>query len=349
MNSDTPAAAHEVNPQRLMGMAFGYAPALMLEAAVRHRVFDALDAGPKTLAELAAATGASNRGLRALLNALVGLELLSKQHDTGGDDDRYALTPESAAFLVSGKPAFLGGMMLHTSGQLLPKWLELSEIVRTGRPARAVNEEGEGSKFFEQFVEALFPVGYPGAQALAQSLGVASATGPVEVLDLAAGSGVWSIALAQASAHVRVTAIDWPGVLTVTRRVAERCGVAERCRFLPGDVASADFGSGYAVATLGQILHSEGTERSRALLAKTFHALAPGGTIAIAEWLVNEERTGPPHALIFAVNMLVNTEHGDTFSFGEIKAWLEAAGFQNARTLEAPGPSPLILATKPQG
>src|SRR5262245_33738709 len=88
-----------VTPERLMQFAFGYAPPLILEAAVRHRVFDVLDVGPKTLEEVRAATGASARGLRAILNALVGLELLAK--DAQG---RYALTPESSQFLVSTKP-----------------------------------------------------------------------------------------------------------------------------------------------------------------------------------------------------------------------------------------------------
>ena len=82
------------------------------------------------------------------------------------------------------------------------------------------------------------------------------------------------------------------------------------------------------MATLGHILHSEGRERSRALLTKTFHALAPGGTIAIAEFLVNADRTGPLNALFFAVNMLVNTDSGDTYSFEEISSWLEEAGFK---------------------
>jgi hypothetical protein len=108
----------------------------------------------------------------------------------------------------------------------------------------------------------------------------------------------------------------------------------------------ADFGKDYEIATLGHILHSEGEERSRQLLKKTFDALKSGGTIAIGEWLVNDERTEPLPSLMFAVNMLVNTEKGDTFSFNEIKSWLEEAGFKKVRKLAAPGPSPLILATK---
>ena len=144
-----------------------------------------------------------------------------------------------------------------------------------------------------------------------------------------------------------MTAVDWPGVLDVTRKVATRLGVAGRFSFVAGDLATADFGRGHHIATLGHILHSEGERRGRALLKKTFKALAKGGTIAIAEFLVDDARTGPPVSLIFAVNMLVNTDEGDTWSFDEIAGWLREAGFRDPRTIEAPGPSPLILATKP--
>jgi hypothetical protein len=128
--------------------------------------------------------------------------------------------------------------------------------------------------------------------------------------------------------------------------MTERLGVAERFTFIDGDLATANFGTSYDVAVLGHILHSEGESRSRALLKKTGNALKAGGTIAIAEWLVNDERTAPPNGLIFGVNMLVNTDHGDVFSFNEIQSWLKEAGFEKARTLDVPGPSPLILANR---
>jgi 2-polyprenyl-3-methyl-5-hydroxy-6-metoxy-1,4-benzoquinol methylase len=334
----------QVTPERIFQLAFGYGPPLILEAAVRHRVFDILDAGPATAEEVSVASDASPRGIRMVMNALVGLEFLSKDAD-----GRYALTPESAAFLVSGKPGYFGGLIRHTSEQLIPKWLRLNEVVRTGRPGSggAVNQEATGALFFHEFVEALFPMSYPAAQALGDVLGLGESRAPTAVLDLAAGSGVWSIALAHKSPHVRVTAVDWAGVLDVTRRVAERNGVADRYRFVPGDLLEVDFGSGYQIATLGHILHSEGEARSRILLRRVWEALAPGGTIAIAEMLTNDQRTGPAHALMFAVNMLVNTDEGDTFSFGEIGAWLGEAGFVEPRTVDTPGPSPLILAAKP--
>jgi ubiquinone/menaquinone biosynthesis C-methylase UbiE len=277
------------------------------------------------------------------MNALAGLQLLAK--DSAG---KYALTPESSAFLVTTKPGFQGGVLRHMSAQLIPKWLHLSDVVRTGQPEHAVNNESTGPAFFQQFVEDIFPMSYPAAQALAVHLKLGAAGKPVKVLDLAAGSGVWGIGLAQTAPNVSATAVDWPDVLRVTQRVVERFGLTKQFRFVPGDLADADFGAGYDLAILGQILHSEGAGKSRDLLRKAFQALAPGGTIAIAEFLVNEDRTAPAMGLIFAVNMLVNTDEGDTFSFKEISQWLGEAGFENPRTLDSPAPSPLILANKPK-
>lgn len=325
-----------------MQLAWGFAPSFIISAAVRAGIFDELDKAPKTVAEVSAATGASERGVRMVMNALVGFELAGK--DPQG---RYKLSPDSATFLVSGKPSSLTGFIGHIDRDLISKWTGLSDIVRTGRPAMRVNQQQEGGAFFKDFVEALFPTSYPSTRVLAQTLALNRHQGDIRVLDLAAGSGVWGIALAQSSPHVRITAVDWPEVLPVTREIAARFGLADRLDTIAGDLLEVDFGTGFQVATLGHILHSEGEEHSRKLLHRVFQALAPGGTIAIAEFLVNEDRTGPPLGLIFGVNMLVATERGDTFSFGEISGWLREAGFSNARTLEVPGPSPLILADRP--
>jgi len=339
-----PAAAQtstHLTPERILQFAWGYAPPLVLEAAIRNRVFDVLDEGAKTVEEVATATGASVRGLTAIMNVLVGLNFLAKE------DTRYALTPESAAFLVSGKPGYQGGLIRHTSEHLLPNWLQLNQVVATGKPVVAVNQQDDGSDFFEKFVRDIFPLSYPAACALAGHLQLGAQDGNPSVLDLGAGSGVWSIAQAQSGPHVRVQVVDWVQVLPVTRDMAARFGVAEQYTFTAGDLLEADFGTGHTLCTIGHILHSEGEERSRKLLSRVFAALKPGGTVAIQEFLVNAERTGPVGSLIFAVNMLVNTDVGDTYSFEEISSWLADAGFVDARELPGPGPSPLILATKP--
>jgi ubiquinone/menaquinone biosynthesis C-methylase UbiE len=332
----------QVTPERLMEISFAYAPPLIISAGVNNKVFDSLEDGAKTPEQVAEETGASARALRILMNALVGLNLLKK--DRKG---KYSLTDESAAFLVSKKPGTHAGFFGTIAPQLISRWLRLSDIVREGRPAVAVNQETEGTEFFSQLVENIIPMSHPPAQKLGDHLKLAKAKDEIRVLDLAAGSGIWGIALAQKSPRVRVTAVDWAGMIPTTKRIMQKFGVGDRCNYVEGDILEVNFGSGYDIATLGHILHSEGEDRSRQLLAKTFRALKSGGTIAIAEWLVNDDRTKPLPSLMFAVQMLVNTEKGDTFSFNEIKNWLEKAGFKKVRKLEAPGPSPLVLATKP--
>jgi SAM-dependent methyltransferase len=334
MTNDAPTS------ERIMQFAWGYAPTLILEVAITHKVFDYLDETGHTAREVATYAHGSERGWRAILNALVGFQFLARE------GDRYRTTPESSAFLVSTKPAFIGGLFRHISRHLLPAWMHLPEIVQTGKPAIRVNNAREGEKFFEEFVSDLFPLSHPPAKILGEHLGLAQASGEVRVLDIAAGSGVWGIALAQQSPRVKVTAVDWPGVLPVTRKHVAGFGLEAQFSYLSGDLLAMAFPAGQDIATLGHIFHSEGEIRSRQLLKKLHAAIKPGGTIAIAEFTPNAERTGPPQSLIFAVNMLVNTEEGDTYPFEEVAGWLKDAGFDHARELPAPGPAPLILATR---
>src|SRR5881394_2066698 len=254
----------QVTPERLMELSFAYAPPLIISAAAANKVFDALENSAKTAEEVAKQTGASPRALRILMNALVGLDLLKK--DRRG---RYSLTPESAAFLISEKPGTHAGFFGAIAPQLISKWLRLTDVVREGRPAVAVNQETEGTEFFSQLVENIIPMSYPAAQKLAEHLKLSKAKDKIRVLDLAAGSGIWGIALAQKSPRVRVTAVDWAGMIPTTKRITQKFGVADRFNYIEGDLLEANLGNGYDIAILGHILHSEGEERSRQLLKKT--------------------------------------------------------------------------------
>src|SRR5258707_10223664 len=172
----------KVTPERLQQFGFAYAPPLIISAAVNNKVFDTLQGGPKTVEQLKKETDSFARGLRAIMDALVGLELLKKDRQS-----RYSLTPESQAFLISEKPGTLAGFF----GSILPvmtsRWLRLTDIVRDGRPAVAVNQETEGTEFFSELVETINPMSYAGAQNLADHLKIAKAKDPVRATDLAAG------------------------------------------------------------------------------------------------------------------------------------------------------------------
>jgi len=249
-----------------MELSFAYAPPLIISAGVSNKVFDSLEGGAKTSEKVAKQTGTSVRALRILMNALVGLGLLKKDRQ-----GKYSLVPESAAFLVSNKLGTHAGFFGSIAPQIISRWLQLSDIVREGRPAVAVNQETEGTEFFSQLVERIIPMSYPPAQKLGDHLKLSKAKNEIRVLDLAAGSGIWGIALAQKSPRVRVTAVDWAGMIPTTKRITQKFGVGDQFYYLEGDILTADFGTGYDIATLGHILHSEGEDRSRKLLT-----IAPG-------------------------------------------------------------------------
>src|SRR5207248_1925214 len=170
----------QVTPERLMQFGFAYAPPLIIGAAVSNKVFDSLAGGAKTVAQLSKETGAPARGLRAIMNALVGLELLKKDRR-----ERYSLTPESTAFLLSDKPSTQAGFFGTILPQLISRWLRLTDVVRDGQPAVAVNQETEGTEFFSQLVENIIPMSYPSAQALGDHLKVSKAKNDIRILDLA--------------------------------------------------------------------------------------------------------------------------------------------------------------------
>src|SRR5258708_8068318 len=158
-----------------------------------------------------------------LMNALVGLGLLKKDRQ-----GKYSLTPESAAFLLSKNPGTHAGFFGTIAPQIISRWLRLSDIVREGRPAVAVNQETEGTEFFSQLVENIIPLSYPPAQKLADHLKVAKTKNEIRVLDLAPGSRIWGIALAQKSPALRVPAVDWAAMIPTTKRITQKVGVCNR-------------------------------------------------------------------------------------------------------------------------
>jgi SAM-dependent methyltransferase len=144
-----------------------------------------------------------------------------------------------------------------------------------------------------------------------------------------------------------VTVVDYPEVTPVARQFTERFGVADRYDYTEGNLREIDFGRDkYDLVILGHIIHSEGEKWGKKLIKKSFRALRDDGLLLIAEMVPNDTRSGPVLPLLFGLNMIVHTEQGDVFTMRQYREWLKEAGFKRITTIDAPGPSPLILATK---
>ena len=325
-----------LSPEPLLQMAFSFAPQRVLNTALRLDVFSHLARGHKTAAEIAQASGASERGMRMLLDAAAAFELLKKQ------DGAYELTPLSQTFLVRESPAYIGAFLEDET--MWHGWTNLYDCVVRGEGGFQVQLEEAAEEFFPILIKSLHVLGTMPAQRMVQEL---KPPPGAHVLDVACGSAAWSIPFAEADAQARLTLQDFPNVLEHTRGYVERHGVAARCAYLAGNLREVDFGENqFDVAILGNIVHSEGEASSRDLFARLHRALKPGGKVVIVDMIPNDERTGPPFALIFALNMLAMTKEGDTYTLAEYTDWLQAAGFPNVETLDVGIHSPLIVAMK---
>ncbi len=314
-------------PSVLNNLMRGQWVGAMIGTAVGLKMFDAVDLGFRSASEVARECDIQIRAAEVLLNALVSVELLTK------DENGFNTTEESHYYLVSTSPLYIGAYFSMGSG-LQDAWKNLDGVAQTGKPYSEINKQETAQKFFPGLAAALFPMNYAYGRKLAEFLGVEQCKDKLRVLDLACGSAVWSIPMARCNRSVVVDALDFPSVLEVARDYTAKCGVADRYTLLPGnwqDVVLKE--DEYDLVILGHILHSEGKERSRELLSCVFKSLRKGGHVAIAEFLVDDSRTSPQFSAMFAVNMMLVTTDGCVFSHSELSAMLKEAGFMNDRNV----------------
>ncbi|SDK75282.1 Dimerisation domain-containing protein [Actinopolyspora mzabensis] len=313
--------------------------AQVLIAGTELDVFTHIFRGARSAEEVATAIGAPIRGVERLLDALVGIEYLDKQ------DGHYTLSSLADKLLVRDKDTYVGEMVQEMK-LLWNSWSNLTEVIRTGEPVQPWDDEETGRRLFPSLVRALFPMSWGSARAAA-AVALEADDRVERILDVAAGSGVWSIAFAQQAPRARVTTVDYSEVTPLTREFAERYGVVDRFDHIEGNLRDIDFGAeSYDLAILGYILQTEGEDRSRDLLEKCHRALRPGGRLLIAEMIPDDDRTGPAAPLVYAMDMVLYTEHGDVFTMTQYRDWLHTAGFRRVETIDIPAPWPLVLATK---
>jgi len=300
-------------------------------------LFTALGDENKTSAEVAAAIGCDERATDRLMNALCTIGLLRKQ------DGLFSNTPFTAKYLVRGKPQYLAGYQHFV--HLWQTWSTLTDAVRRGRSVvRREPPADADEEWTEAFIAAMHWFAKSRAPALVSMLDL---SGVKRVLDIGGGSGAYSMAFVRAKDDLRATVFDLPKVISLTKRYLEAEGAPDRIELVGGNFHTSDFGEGFDLALLSAIIHSNSPQQNRDLVKKVAKALNPGGRIVIQDFIVNEDRTGPPFAAIFALNMLVATEAGDTYTESEVRSWLEEAGFSEIQRQDTPFETTLIIGRKP--
>ena len=327
------------SPILFLETAFAIQRTCSIRAAVDMEVFTAIKEGHNTTSTLADRCKASERGLRMLVDYLVMLGFLTKS------DNTYALTQDSAVFLVKTSPAYLGGTLeFLLSPTLFQGFCDLTEAVRKG--GTTLPDQGtiaEEHPEWVTFARAMMPMMVGPAKWIAEHL--ASTGGTIrKVLDVAAGHGLYGIEIGKRFPDAEVTAVDWPNVLTVARENADAASLGNRFKTIPGSAFDVDLGEGYDLVLLTNFLHHFGVPECEDFMRKVRASMAPGGLVSTLEFVPNDDRVSPASA-DFALIMLVTTPAGDAYTFKEWDAMFQNAGFGRSELLAVPNSKEHIIIT----
>jgi 2-polyprenyl-3-methyl-5-hydroxy-6-metoxy-1,4-benzoquinol methylase len=320
--SEVNHAAAAPNPGIVFDMVNAYQRSAALKAAIELDVFRAVGQGLGDVPSIAKHCGASERGTRILCDFLVINEVLAKK------DGKYVHTPTSAAFLDPASPACLASIAsFMNQPQLHVVYAQLADVVRAGRTTMPGSGTVEPENpMWVMFAEQMAPMMGPMAGPLGAKV-LEGRSGPMRVLDIAAGHGLFGIEIAKQNPEAHVTGVDWAPVLRVALENARKAGVHERYNMISGSAFDVDFGGPYDAVLLTNFLHHFDKATCVTLLKKVRAALKPGGRAATLEFVPDEDRVSPPTAAAFSMTMLTTTAEGDAYTFSELNAMYEEAGF----------------------
>jgi SAM-dependent methyltransferase len=314
-----------LTPEQWSFLQEAIATSSALSAADHLGVLARLDAGPADSITLARDCAISERGARLLLATLCSLGLIEE----GSNGLYHAALPDLAQMTMWITP-----------------WGQLTQAIRDGQPARAGDTPGGAETLYPEVVAHLGAWFASAAERAASHL---IARGQ-RVLDLGAGAAPWSLALVARNPDMRVTAVDVPAVLAVTRQVVATSGYTDRFGYLSGDLFTIDLGrSAYDLAIAGSLCHLFDEATNRRLLGRLFDALRPGGTLAILDALPNERLDGPRSVVLYALGLLLRTSRGQVYPFSTYVGWLREAGYEAVERIDlfAVPPVSLIMARRP--
>jgi cyclopropane fatty-acyl-phospholipid synthase-like methyltransferase len=261
----------------------------------------------------------------------------------GKTGDAYGTTARTKRFLVAGSPDD-AAMALKHNLSLWSRWSTLTQVVRSGQPVNQAEMASRGQDWTKPFIAAMHRNAALRAPLVVRAVGVA---GIRRLLDVGGGSAAYSIAFAQANPELAAEVFDLPTVLPLAEENIAAAGLAGRVRVRAGDLRHDEFGEGYDLVLLSAMCHMLAPAEIQDLLARVARALGPGGRVVIQDHIMEPEKTAPRAGALFAINMLVGTPGGSTYSEVEYATWLAQAGFTEVRRVPLAGPNDLMIAQRP--
>jgi len=314
---------NESSPEQVLKLVQGFMESRIMLSAAELNLFTMLKQTTLTSGEIASRIGADSRALAVLLDALVAMDLLVKRGKT------YQCESSVLPFLVEGSPNSVLPMILHAN-TLWKRWSSLTDVVRG---ITAPSDELQFSRKDDElraFIGAMHVVAAPLARRIVAEVDPGSSK---SLIDVGGGSGSYTIAFLKAVPEMKATLFDIPEVIEMARERLGDEGLLHRTTLVAGDFHQQELPDGHDLALISAIIHANSLEENLGLFKKTFRSLDPGGRILIRDHIMERDRAHPKNGAIFAINMLVGTPRGGTYTYDEIEASLMQAGFTRVRLL----------------
>lgn len=315
-------------------IANAYKKSQILFTALKADLFELL-VSECSATDIAAKVGGSERGISMLLDGLVAIDLVQKKNG------RYKNLPIAQTCLTKGGSAYQGNILHHNLSSW-DAWAALDERVRTGTCAPRSERTGDALR---NFILGMSNIATLSAR---EVLAAVDLSGYTRLLDLGGGPGTYAITFLKAHGQMAATLFDRPEVVEIAKEQVQIAGLESRFNYIKGDCLSSDIGTGYDLVLVSNLIHSFSNEENARLVKKVYNALAPGGAVLIKDFIVENDRSGPPYSLIFALHMLVHTPGGGTFTYEEIQGWTDAAGFDAGTNISLTPQTRLWIAKKPK-
>lgn len=325
-----------LTPGRIHQALTSYQLAMAMKGAIELDLFTHIAGGAATPSAIAPLCDGTEKGVRVLCDFLTVHGFLSKR------DGHYAVVPEVAPLLDRRSPLYMGSVAgFFTHPVMMAKYDDVAALVRNG--GATDHTLAPNDPIWVEFARRMAPMFTITSRNAAAIL--ATPGQPQQVLDVAAGHGLFGIEIAVRNAAAAITFVDWDNVLEVARENATARGLGDRFTTLPGSAFEVPFDAGYDLVLLPNFLHHFDRATNITLLRKVRAALTDGGRVAIVEFVPNEDRVSPPDGALFAMRMLGTTPAGDAYTVTEYSEMLREAGFAPAAVHSlAPAPQQLIVA-----
>ena len=337
----TPSSTGRPTPEHIFNTLNAYQQTFALRTAIELDIFSAIADGATDTASLAKKTGGAERGVQSLCNYLTVLGFLTKQ------GERYALSQESSIFLNRRSPAYLGSISKFlTNNHIVETFNKLTDAVKKGGTVAAQgNNQQPNDEMWVTFAYSMAPITIPAATFIAQLTAMPQAKS-CEVLDIAAGHGMYGITMARQNPNAQITALDWPSVLEVAKENANSAGIGERFKTKGGSAFETDLGTGYDYILLTNIFHHFDQPTCEKLMKRVHTALKPGGQAITLEFVPNDDRISPMTPAMFSLVMLATTDSGDAHTFAEYEKMFCNAGFAKTTLHQIPDMPQQVLVSE---